>query len=200
MKGGVDRELSPFRIHKDRVFEFYTHDGNGKGRKRDMKKQLFVGLLVFALCLTVTSATAGDCKKIIARVGVATYLDECFYEGEEYLWCIDTPVTGNLRGTWHYLSRPADNFFPLIVPDVLGIPGWELWVGWSLSVFETRKGDIITQENEILNLAVFDSYGALSGMAYIIGGTGKYEGATGWIGVVATEADGGVLRGVVCTP
>jgi hypothetical protein len=166
-----------------------------------MKKQLFVGLMVFALCLAVSSATAGDCKKIIANVGAATYLDECSYQGEDYVWCIETPVTGNLRGTWHYYSRPDANYFDLAVPDdALGVPGWNLWVVWSLSVFETRKGDIITQENEILNLDIFDSYGALSGMAFIVGGTGDYEGATGWLGFVTTEGNGGVLMGEVCTP
>ena len=168
-----------------------------------MKRQLFVGFLVFALCLAASSATAGDCKKIIAKVGAATYLDACSYDGEVYIWCIETPVTGNLRGTWRFYSRPAFNAFDLTVPDVLGIPGWNLWVAWSLSVFETRKGDIITQDNAILNLDVYfnpDWGGPLSGMTSIIGGTGDYEGATGWLGYVIVEAEGGVLRGVVCTP
>jgi hypothetical protein len=166
-----------------------------------MKKRVFVAFLVFVVCLMVSNATAGDCKKVIAKIGPATYLDECSYDGVDYIWCIDTPVTGNLRGTWHYLSSPEVNFFDLAVPDgVLGIPGWSLWVPWNLSVFETHKGDIITQDNEILNLDVFDSYGALSGMAFVIGGTGDYEGATGWLGYVITEAEGGELRGLICTP
>ena len=119
----------------------------------------------------------------------------------DYVWCIDTPVTGNLRGTWHYLSSPEDNFWELTVPDgALGIPSWTLQTVWNLSVFETRKGDIITQDNEILNLDVFPAFGALSGMAFIIGGTGNYQGATGWLGYVITEADGGELRGEICTP
>ena len=165
-----------------------------------MKKRLFVGFMVFALCLAASIATAGDCKKIIAKVGEATYLDECSYGEQEYVWCIDTPVTGNLRGTWHYHGRPDVNYFNLDVPDVLGIGGWNLWLVWSLSVFETHKGDIITQENEIFNPTIYDNYGAICGMFYIIGGTGDYEGATGWLGFVATEAEGGVLMGEICTP
>lgn len=169
-----------------------------------MKKQLFVGFLVFTLCLAVSSAIAGECKKINAKIGPATYLDEfdeCSYDGVDYLWCIDTQVTGNLRGTWHFLSKPADNFFDLTVTEDLGIPGWGLWVVWGVSVFETRKGDIITQDNAILNFNVyFTPFGGLSGMTAIVGGTGKYEGATGWLGYVITEAEGGVLNGVVCTP
>ena len=64
-----------------------------------MKKQLFVGFMVFVLCLVVSSAAAGDCKKIIAKVGAATYLDECSYDGEDYVWCIETPVTGANRNS-----------------------------------------------------------------------------------------------------
>lgn len=75
-----------------------------------------------------------------------------------------------------------------------------MWATWNLSVFETRKGDIITQANEIVHLDVYFTYGAISGTALITGGTGDYEGATGWIGWVATEAGGGAVRGVVCTP
>jgi hypothetical protein len=168
--------------------------------KTKMKKRLFVGFMVFALCLAVSSATAGDCKKVIAKVGAATYLDGCSYDGEDYVWCIETRVTGNLVGTWHYYSRPLDNFWTHTVPDVLGIPGWDVWLVWSLSVFETHKGDIITQENEIYNPIIYDTYGAICGMFFIIDGTGDYEGATGWLGFVATEADGGVLRGEICTP
>ncbi len=166
-----------------------------------MKKQMFVAFLVVVVCLATSTATAGECKKVIAKIGQATYLDECSYDGVDYLWCIDTPVKGNLRGTWHYLASPEDNFWELTVPDgALGIPSWTLQTVWNLSVFETRKGDIITQDNEILNLDVFPAYGALSGMAFVIGGTGNYVGATGWLGYVVTEADGGELRGEICTP
>ncbi len=166
-----------------------------------MKKKVFVAFLVLAVCLTATNASAGDCKKIIAKVGAATYLDECSYDGVDYIWCIDTPVIGNLRGTWHFYSSPEINIWELTVPDgALGIPGWDLWAAWNLSVFETHKGDIITQDNEILNLDAYQAYGALSGAAFIIGGTGDFEGATGWLGYVITEAEGGELRGEICLP
>ena len=167
-----------------------------------MRRNTLVMLAVVVLFGVASSATAQDCRPVFARVGVATYLDgPCYYNGEEYVFCVDTPLKGMLRGTWHFLSKPAWNIFELEVPDgTLGIPGWDLWVGWSLSVIETHQGDIIMQENEILNLDAYFNYGAISGMANIIGGTGRYEGATGWIGVVFTESQGGVLRGMVCSP
>lgn len=165
-----------------------------------MKRYACVGFVVFALGLAAATAFAGDCKKIIANVGPSTYLDECSYDGVDYIWCIDAPLTGNLRGTWHFLSAPDWNIWELTVPEVLGIPGWDLWVGWSLTVIETQKGDIIAAENEVINLDAYNAYGALSGAASIVGGTGDYEGATGWFGIVVTEAEGGVMRGMVCTP
>lgn len=165
-----------------------------------MRKKIFVWSFLLALCLAVPSATAGECKKIIAGVGASYFYEGCSYNGEDYLWCLDTPVTGNLGGTWRFMSRPDWNAFELTVPDVLGIGSWDLYVVWALGVFETNKGDIITQESDMLNLDAYFNYGALTTMSYIIGGTGIYEGATGWLGVVATETEGGVMRGEVCTP
>jgi len=164
-----------------------------------MRKILFVISLLLAFCLAAPSATAGDCKKISAGAGASNFYEGCSYDGEDYLWCIDTPVTGNLKGTWRFMSRPDWNAFELTVEDILGIGSWDLWVVWSLGVFETNEGDILTQETDLLNVDAYFNYGALSTMSYIIGGTGKYEGATGWLGYVGTETGGGVLRGEVCT-
>lgn len=156
--------------------------------------------LLVALCLAASTATAGECKKIIADVKATDFYVGCSYDGEDYLWCIDAPVTGNLGGTWSFYSRPEDNFIFETIPDVLGIGSWDVLVVWALGVFKTHKGDILTQETDLLNLEAYDAYFALSSMAHIIGGTGEYEGATGWLGVVATETEGGTMRGMVCTP
>ena len=165
-----------------------------------MKKKVFVAFLVLAVCLTVSNATAEDCKKIIAKVGPVEYLDACSYNGMDYIWCIDSRVKGNLLGTWHIFANPDFNAWELTVPDVLGIPGWDLWATWNLSVFETKHGDVVTAANEIAHLDVYFTYGAISGTALVVGGTGDYEGATGWVGWVITEAGGGELRGEICTP
>jgi hypothetical protein len=166
-----------------------------------MKRQIFVTFLVIVVCMATSIVTADDCKKVIANAGVAEYFEGCSYNGVDYAWCLDTPVTGNLKGTWHILANPDWNAWELTVPvGIPGIPSWDLWATWNLSVFETRKGDIITQANEIAHLDVFFTYGAISGTAFITGGTGNYEGATGWIGWVVTETGGGALRGEICTP
>jgi hypothetical protein len=165
-----------------------------------MKREFLTAVLVIAVCLAAPSVSADDCRKIIANAGVAVFPDECSYNGVDYAWCIDTPMTGNLKGTWHILANPDWNAWELTVPDgIPGIPVWDLWATWNLSVFETKKGDIVTQANEIVVLDSYFTYGALSGTALIIGGTGVYDGATGWIGWVVTEADGGAVRGEICT-
>jgi hypothetical protein len=166
-----------------------------------MKTRILLGCLLLAVCLAPAVIEATDCKKIIANAGVAVVPDACSYNGVDYFWCIDTPMTGNLKGTWHILANPEWNAWELTVPDgIPGIPSWDLWATWNLSVFETKKGDIITQANEIAHLGVYFTYGAISGTALITAGTGVYEGATGWIGWVVTEANGGEIRGEICTP
>ena len=165
-----------------------------------MKKCLIVLACLFAGSMAASSATAGDCKKVIAGLGAADFYMDCSYNGEDYLYCLDTPVSGNLLGTWRFYSRPDWNAFELTVEDELGIGSWDLWIVWALGVFETRKGDIITQETDLLNLEAYFTYGALVSMATIIGGTDNFEGATGWLGIVMTETEGGVLRGEICVP
>jgi hypothetical protein len=167
-----------------------------------MKTRIIVGLVVLTVSLWPVVSQAADCKKIIAKAGIAEYIvGPCSYGGVDYVWCLDTPVTGNLKSTWHIFANPDFNAWELTVPSgIPGIPVWDLWATWNLSVFETKKGDIITQANEIAHLDVYFTYGAISGTALITGGTGDFEGATGWIGWVVTESGGGELRGEVCTP
>ena len=165
-------------------------------------KWTLVWSFLLTLCLAVPSAGADDCKKIIAGAGPTDFYMGCSYNGEDYLWCLDSPITGNLKGTWRFMSKPEDNFVEEIIPpdDDLGIGSWGVWVVWAHGVFETHKGDIVTQETDLLNVDTYFNYGARTSMANIIGGTGKFEGATGWIGIVMTETEGGVIRGMVCTP
>ena len=166
-----------------------------------MKMRIFVAFLIVVVCLTASQATAGDCKKVIANIGLSDYVGPCTYNGVEYTWCIDTTVTGNLKGTWHVFGNPDANYYELMVPEGSpGIPSWGFLVTWNVSVFETKKGNVFAQADEIIILDVFDAFGAFSGTALVTGGTGDYEGASGWLGWVASEADGGVLQGMICTP
>ena len=167
-----------------------------------MRKSLLSTVLVAILISVASVAVADDCKKIFARVDYGPFVEGCKYDGVEYYWCSDSRVRGNLKGTWHLYTSPEFNCFENTVPNgVLGIDGWDVWSCWNLSVFETKHGELITQGNDYVNLESYFTNGSFASTFFVIGGTGKYEGATGWLGNVGDEVSGkGILRGEICTP
>ena len=169
-----------------------------------MKRALVTQVcLVLALCLAAQAAIAGECKPINVRVGPSTYLDPCTYNGMDFEFCIDAPLRGTLRGTWHYYG-PADNFVEW--SDVVNDPPVfsPFWAGWALDVIETNRGEIWAQDNYLFNLNVMGNKAGFPFVAIssITGGTGHYEGAWGWFGTIADDAGGwrGFMRGEICTP
>jgi len=161
-------------------------------------------LLIIALCLVASGPAAGECKKIQARVDIGPLYSGCTYDSVVYEWCSDSRVRGNFRGTWHLYANPDFNCFVNTVEgDQLGtdIEDWVIWSCWNLAVFETKHGDLITQGNDYVNEDSYFTYGAFSSTLAVIDGTGKYEGATGWLGGIGNEFTGqGILRGEICTP
>ena len=167
-----------------------------------MRRVLLNVILVTILISVASGAVAGDCKKVFARVDYGPFYSDCSYGGMDYLWCSDSRVRGNLRGVWSIYANPEFNCFENTVPDgVLGIDGWDIWSCWNLSVFETKHGSLITQGNDYVNVNAYFTYGAFSSTLLIVEGTGKFEGATGWLGNIGDEVTGkGILRGEICTP
>jgi len=127
----------------------------------------------------------------------------------DFEFCIDTPLRGTLRGTWHYYG-PADNGVDWPPLDVDGNPEFDpdpysaLLAGWALDVIETRRGMIWAQDNYVFNLNVMGNEAGFPFVAIssITGGTGHYDGAWGWFGTIADDAGGwrGFMRGEICTP
>lgn len=168
-----------------------------------MNRNLFCRTLVFVgLSLVATAVLADQCKEINVRVGAVEYLEPCTYMDIEFFFCIDAPTKGTLNGTWHFygelgngIAWPEDGSDPA--------PYSPLVAGWGLGEFETNKGTIKVQDNWMVNGNVNepDEFFFVSHMN-ITGGTGDYEGATGWIGVVADSVGDwrGWARGEVCTP
>ena len=156
-------------------------------------------LLVVVLCLVAGAAIAGECKPIRAHAGTATYFDDCEYDGTTYLGCVETPIRGTLNGTWVFYYT-ADNTVDL--PD-LPLDWSGVSSGWGLGVYKTNKGKVFAQEAWVshwdLAPPVVDYY-IFSGNSLITGGTRHWMGATGWLGFVGDEANGGVIRGEICTP
>lgn len=68
-------------------------------------------------------------------------------------------------------------------------------------MYKTRKGTIFTEAAE---QAHGDSFAwppgvAITDFGWVIGGTGQYAGATGWIGLFG-DGEGGTGGGEICTP
>jgi len=164
--------------------------------------------LVVVLCLVAGGAVASECKPVHVRVGPATYLDPCVYQEIAFAYCIDTPLRGTFRGTWHYYGEldngvywpPLDDDdLPLFDPD----PYSAFVAGWGLGAIVTNKGDVYIQDNYLWNLyAISDDHVPFVSVMSIEGGSGKYEGASGWLGVIADDSGdwSGYMKGVICTP
>jgi hypothetical protein len=173
---------------------------------------LFFLLLVVALSLTATVGVAGEkCKSVRAHFGVGVYLgpDECPpYDGPATpnvpLACVVTPVAGTLNGTWILYWPTPDNSIvetPAELNGAIWRGGKQLFAFYALGVFDTRRGKVFTEIAEVTHSDSFSLPAlAFADFEIVIGGTRKYEGATGWIAAFGDEADGGPMGGQICTP
>jgi hypothetical protein len=162
--------------------------------------------LIMVPVLLVVAASAAmaepQCQPINVRVGQATSLGTCVFDGTEYGVCVDTPLKGTLNGIWHFYG---DGGFVTAFPDP---PFSSLFAGWGLDAIETNRGAIYAQDNYIWNLSVFGLEGTKAAipavsLSVITGGTGHYEGATGWFAAIYDDGGGGwrgFIRGEICTP
>jgi hypothetical protein len=161
--------------------------------------------LVLSACLAAGGVVADECKSVYANTMTPILLGACEFEGVQYGFCLDVPLTGTLNGTWHYYG-PPNNWVD--VPGVCGsdgpvpMPGFTGFsAGWALDVLELNDGGIRAQDAYMLHWDVyFGGKFAFASISSIDSGTGKYEGASGWFGFVGSELDGGIIRGEICTP
>ena len=160
---------------------------------------LFALLLVFPPTAHSEGLDGYPCKKVWSRVGEFEFLESCSYDGVDYEICIEAPLKGMTRGTWYFYNNWG-NDADVPLPGVAATGPQDAIVVGGLSVFSTHSGDIIAREISILNWDLYVEYFALSTLEEVIGGTGRYEGAIGWLGVVASEVEGGILTGEVCGP
>lgn len=164
------------------------------------RSAVFSVCIVLALAVVANVTSAGECKPINVRAGAAIYLDPCEYQGLAYEFCIDTPIKGTINGIWHYYG-PTDNAVQVPLPPGVGNYSG-MAAGWALDVLSANGGEVWAQNAYIYH---YDTWSltqdfVYSSTSYIIGGTGKYAGATGWFGFVGSELKGGIIHGEICTP
>lgn len=163
-----------------------------------LKKLISCAMSGAVIFLVAGAAFGGECKPIHARVGSSTYLDPCEYAGMDFFYCIDAPLRGTFRGTWHYYGEEDNGVFP-----EPGEPYSSSASGWALGVIETNKGKVYVQDNYVWNLnALSDNRVPFASILNITGGTRHYRGASGWIGVIADDSGDwrGYMKGEICTP
>jgi hypothetical protein len=105
-----------------------------------------------------------------------------------YDFCGSAEVDGTPNGTYTYFGNWADS--APVGPDALGF--------WNDAVLETAHGDLMIEERGIVHLGTSDGFAIHS---RIVGGTGKYEGATGWMASFGNlEGDFARIAGEICPP
>ena len=77
----------------------------------------------------------------------------------------------------------------------------DLFVSWFMFKIVTNQGEIWAQAVEIIHSGAFFLEGTLAGTFWVVGGTGAYEEATGWMGHVwDPRRNGSNVIGEICTP
>ena len=180
-----------------------------------VKSSLVVGLSALALCIgTAARAGAGGCNPVQAWTGPMTYNGACTHQGVDYAFCISAQAQGTLKGEYRFYGA-ADDWVeatpnaPITSPPysvaISGItpPGHQgVLAGWALEVFHTKHGDLYTHTafSQTLGLLTANIFGIYSSTSVIVGGTGRYAGASGWLGAIQNETVSTLIRGRVCTP
>ena len=141
---------------------------------------LLCGLLL--LTGAAASAAPGHCHRFEAKV-----VDQRLVEGCTALFCTAGTIEGTsgLRGT---IRSSFDSFAP--APATTPEPARTL--SFSLvSTFTLPRGTLTTRETGITSGSAVDPAGRLfAGYGQFIGGTGAYEGATGWLQFGGRVIDG----------
>jgi hypothetical protein len=156
-----------------------------------MKKEpgiIFIVVCV-VLCLSAGTVLAGEtCKRVnIAHGGLPVY----FFDPEDcngYDGCGSWEVHGTPNGTYTTYWFNADAV----------TVGGDTVAGLQDAILETTHGDLQIRESVIVDWGAPDGFAV---HAKIVGGTGKYEGATGWM-VSHGNLEGDFLRygGEICWP
>lgn len=168
---------------------------------------LAVGLLL-AAGLTVAGEKTETCQKVWFHAGAQPVYEVCPYpyEGpvtpQGPLGCYVAPIVGTLNGTWLYYY-PADNcefISPADRPGAVWREGKEMWACWGLGVLKTRHGTIFTEAAEQTHADALSLPSvAFTDFGWVIGGSGRYAGVTGWIGILG-DVESAVGGGEICLP
>jgi hypothetical protein len=152
------------------------------------KTVIFVSAALLALTLATGTAIAeGPCRTVRSNLENIGESIEDPSQCNGYDFCQSVDIRGTLNGTWWIFGNNS------------GIE--VLAEGTALAfyldgVFSDQHGELLLVDREILNLLAEDGLGF---NVAVVGGTGRYEGASGWMTGYATFFPvGGKIFGEVC--
>ena len=172
-----------------------------------MSKKIMVGIGAILLMLPGTQTAFSQdedvhCKKIRGYAEVVDLQFPC-QEDPEFWACYIQKVRGTLKGTW--VSYQQEGWFDMDL-GAAGLPvppgSPVTWYGREFEVFSTKKGTVYGDMQTAFDVRVFESDGGGALPTIVTGGTGIYEGATGWIVPVYTDGtlEKFTIQGQICGP
>ena len=153
-------------------------------------KNLFVGMSVsLVLFLLATTAVFGEkCKQVVVHhVDVGPILlgpENC----SGYDLCVTSKISGTFNGTITEAGNFVDTYYLVDAAYAYTMHG----------VIETKQGEIFFVERSIADYEAPDGFGV---HINVLGGSGRYEGATGWMAYFGNfEGTFNRFGGEVCWP
>ena len=133
-------------------------------------RRLIVGIaMLVVLCLFASTAVWGEkCKKVNSRhlePGTILYGPE---NCDGYDGCVTSKISGTFNGTLTERFNFADSYH--LIDDA--------WAFTNYGVIETKQGELFFRER---SMADFEAPDGFVVHINVTGGTGRYEGATGWM-------------------
>jgi hypothetical protein len=169
-------------------------------------KKLISGMIACTICLGFAqiASASEQCRQINAKADFPNPLGEtegCTFGGQDFDLCITGNVRGTIKGEW--VAYFLNEWFIIIEPPDFPVPEETLAnYNREFQVFTTDKGEIYGDAQYVFDIRIFDVGGGFVDPIIVTGGTGWYEGATGWIAAVFTDGalSKAKLHGEICGP
>lgn len=146
-------------------------------------------LLTLGLAVGNSASATPVCQAVHGRVEIAAYEPTC---GSAIALCAHAILHGTIKATSDFIGTSAVPTIDTPTTGVLTLTGD--------NVFHTTDGDFFTKDAIVLNTA---GEGEFTEIDTITGGTGEYEGATGYLIASGTFSQGtgiGTYVGKICRP
>jgi len=167
-----------------------------------MKQLLMLLAMLLVFPVAFANADGNNCRNINAKAVLVDIEADCEFAGIEYSGCFITKIKGTINGSW--ISYVKDEWY--VILEDLGVDTPDLaeesWYNREFEVFHSKQGTVWGNAQFILDWQSWTNDGGPSIPTMVEGGTGIYEGATGWINAIYLDAalENFKVQGRVCGP